>query len=241
MVFVRDHFGLSIIWHESIVSVMILSAAIFAIIAGPLSDKIGRKKVVIITNLVFLPGALICGLAPSKEILLFGRFVLGIAVGSAAMVIPIYTAEVAPINIRGRLVILNQVFLFAGQWFSSLVAAIFATFVNKDYAWRWMLGIAAFPALIQMFGFAFMPESPRWLVKKGEDEKAKIVLKKLRHLDETVEKEFTAIKKDVEEFENQKVTGYVWLMVLKDKNCRRALTVGTMMWIIHQFSGVNSV
>ena len=106
-----------------------------------------------------MAGSLILALAGSIAVLIIGRLVLGFGVGIAAMVVPIYLSESAPSAVRGRIVTVNILFIVLGQFLAYLIC------YALDTKWRWMLGIAAAPAVIQAIGMLFMPESPRWLLK----------------------------------------------------------------------------
>lgn len=107
------------------------------------------------------------------QVLVVGRFVIGLAVGLSSMTIPLYIAEVAPPNIRGRLVTINICFITGGQFIAGMVDGLFA---QTKGGWRYMLGLAALPAVLQLLGFLLssLPESPRWLVKKGRFEEVRI-------------------------------------------------------------------
>ena len=109
--------------------------------------------------------------APTISWLIAGRLVVGLGIGVASQIIPLYIAEVAPDEIRGKLVSFNIAVVTFGQFLS----AVTAYFLIPD--WRWMLGIAAVPSIIQFIGMFFLPESPRWLGKQGRDKKQQNVIK----------------------------------------------------------------
>ena len=134
----RDHFHLSPLWQEIIVSATILAAWIFSLVAGYLTNIFGRKWVVILASAIFTVGGFMMALAPTKEVLLAGRFTVGMAIGLASMVIPVYIAEVAPVQIRGKLVTINVCFITFGQFVASILAGLFSS--NTKDGWRWMLG-----------------------------------------------------------------------------------------------------
>lgn len=122
---------------------------------------------------MFTTGCLIMGFSPSITVLVFGRFVVGLGVGVAAMVVPVYLAEVAPKSIRGTLVNLNVTFITLGQ---VLALCICLALGNR---WRWMLGLAGVPSFLQGVGIIFLIESPRWLFKKGRYNEGTESIKKL--------------------------------------------------------------
>lgn len=112
-------------------------------------------------------------IAPTIPILVVGRFIVGLGVGVAAMVVPVYLAEISPKNIRGILVNLNVVFIATGQFLALVVCLLLG---NR---WRWMLGLAGVPAVLQGAGILFMSESPRWLFKNGRNQEAIKAIKKI--------------------------------------------------------------
>jgi len=105
------------------------------------------------------------------KLLVVGRFVIGLAIGLSSMTIPVYIAEAAPADVRGKLVTINICFITGGQFIAGMVDGGFA---ETEGGWRYMLGLAAIPAVLQFAGFVlYMPESPRWLVRKGFIEQVK--------------------------------------------------------------------
>lgn len=110
----------------------------FSLVAGYLTNIFGRKWIVVLASAIFTVGGLMMALAPSKEVLLGGRFTVGIAIGLASMVIPVYIAEVAPVQIRGKLVTVNVCFITFGQFVASILAGLFSS--DPVHGWRWMLG-----------------------------------------------------------------------------------------------------
>ncbi len=149
------------------VSCIIVGCLMGCVFAGPLSDKYGRKKLVIVTALIFLLSSLGCALATSNFIFIINRIIAGFAVGSASMLAPIYIAEISPAKHRGKIVSLNLFAIFLGQ-----SAAFFSNFLLTDVGgadnWRWMIGIQIIPSGIFFLILFFIPESPRWLVEKKE-------------------------------------------------------------------------
>ena len=144
---------------ELIVSMTLAGAAIGSLFGGPISDRIGRKGTILLADALFTIGSLVMAFTPSIVILVCGRFVVGLGVGTAAMVVPVYLAEIAPTTIRGILVGSNIVCVIFGQ-----VVAI-STCLALGNRWRWMLGLAAVPSILQGIGILFLIESPRWLFK----------------------------------------------------------------------------
>jgi MFS family permease len=146
------------------VSCIIIGCMAGCVFAGPLSDKYGRKKLLIFTAFVFLISSLGCALANQYYVFIINRIIAGFAVGSASMLAPMYIAEISPAKHRGKLVSLNLLAIFLGQ-----SAAFYSNFLLRDFGgadnWRWMIGIQVIPSGILFLLLFFIPESPRWLVK----------------------------------------------------------------------------
>src|SRR5213079_948454 len=126
-------------------------AMIGAAFAGRMSDRIGRRRLIIIAAVVFTGGSLLAAFAPTVGVLIAARFILGLAVGSAALVVPLYLSEIAPTAIRGAIASLNQLMIVGGILAAFIVNAILASSGN----WRLMLGLAAVPSMILLAGMLF--------------------------------------------------------------------------------------
>jgi sugar porter (SP) family MFS transporter len=167
-------YGLSNFLHGFTVAIAIIGAATGALSAGFPAERLGRKKVIIAIAFLFTVTSLLCALAPNWTSLLIFRFIGGLAIGASSVLGPMYIAEIAPADIRGRLVAFFQFNVTFG-----LLLAYTSNYVFSgigENAWRWMLGIVTLPSLI-FFGLTFLiPESPRWLVKHNRVDEAKSVL-----------------------------------------------------------------
>ena len=146
-----------------IVTWALIGAAGGSLVSGSISDKIGRKPVILLADILFTAGAVLMAAAKTIAFLMFGRVVIGLGVGIAAQIVPLYLAEVAPVELRGKLVALNTALITGGQVFSVVLVFI----IKPD--WRLMLGLDGVPSTLQFIGMLFMPESPRWLGKIGKD------------------------------------------------------------------------
>ncbi|XP_067684460.1 proton myo-inositol cotransporter-like [Haliotis asinina] len=240
MLLIRPYFKLDTIWTEVIVSGTVASAAIFSLCGGYLADYVGRRRAIMAASVVFTIGALVMGAAPDKELLLVGRIIVGIGIGFASVTVPVYVAEVAPKNIRGTLVTLNQLFITIGILVSSIIAGAFSEL--RDTGWRYMLGLAAVPGIVQFLGFLFLPESPRWMLDSGNQNKAREILVQIRGTTD-VEEEMAAIEQKLEEsrkassFKN----GCTLSQVLTTPHVRRSLFVGAGLQFFQQVCGINTV
>lgn len=229
--FIQQEFQISDQVIEWIVSSMMAGAALGALGAGSLSAKLGRKKSLMLGAILFVIGSILCGLATSPTMLIFARFLLGLAIGIASFTAPLYLAEVAPENIRGSMISLYQLMITAGI----LIAFLSNTAFSYYEAWRWMLGIIAIPGVLFLIGVFALPDSPRWLIMAGRKQEAIKVLHKLRG-DEKV------IQQEVQEIEEQlKVPQKGWSLFKENANFRRSVGLGVLLQVVQQFTGMNVV
>ena len=215
---------------ELTVAILLLGAVAGAAIAGWLADKISRRRTKIISGTVYVIGALGCAFAQSYWQILAGRFWLGLAVGTASFVAPMYIAEMVPPRIRGGFVSFNQLMITSGILLAYIADWGFASFSNN---WRWMFAMGAVPGAALAIGMYFMPFSPRWLVEKGREDDAHAVLDRYRFEEDDVDEEIREIK-EVSEAE-------VSLRELLAKGIRRMLVVGVALAIFQQIVGINTV
>ncbi|KAH9427050.1 hypothetical protein DERP_014951 [Dermatophagoides pteronyssinus] len=242
MVFIRDYFHLSTTMQEVVISVTILTAWIFSFIAGYLTNKFGRKLTIILASFIFTIGGFLMALAHTQYVLLLGRAIVGLAIGLASMAIPVYIAEVAPVDIRGKLVSTNVCFITFGQFVASIVAGLFS--YDPINGWRWMLGLASVPSILQMIFFFFLPESPRWLVQKGRYDDALNALRKFRTADtreDNIVIEFNNIKSSCLSSERERKNNTSISQILSNPTIMKALFVGSMLSIFQQIAGINTV
>ena len=212
-----------------IVSSLLLGAMAGAGAAGPLSDRLGRRNLIIMAAITFTIGALGAALAPNVAVLVVFRVVLGLAVGAAALIVPLYLSEVAPTEIRGAVSSLNQLMIVVGI----LVAYIVNALLASSEAWRLMLGLAVIPSIVLLIGMYFMPETPRWLVSRDRDDEAREVLRQTRD-EEAVEREINEIK----EVESEESGG---LSELRASWVRPALIVAIGLAVFQQIIGINTI
>ena len=232
LLFIPNDFKLSSFLQGAIVAGLLLGAMIGAAFAGRLADQIGRRRLIMIAAVVFTGGALLAAFAPTVWVLIAARFIIGLAVGSAALVVPLYLSEIAPTEIRGAIASLNQLMIVCGILAAYIVNAILASSGN----WRLMLGLAAVPAVVLFVGMLFMPETPRYLVHSGEEDTAQEVLEDLPG-DQRPEQRIDEIR-DVDEQE-QGATGLRALW--HAKWVRPALLVATGLAVFQQLVGINTI
>jgi len=185
LLYLREDFRLSSREQEIVVGVILVGAMAGALLAGRLSQRYGRRRVVMAVAVVFGVGAVAAAMAPDTLTLVLARFVLGLAVGGASNMVPVYIAEMAPPEIRGRLMVLFQLMVAIGQ----LVSYLCGWALAGSGGWRMMFGLAVIPAVVLVVGMAMLPESPRWLVEHGHREAARAVLARLRRPGEDIDAE----------------------------------------------------
>ncbi|SCU83884.1 LAFA_0D06480g1_1 [Lachancea sp. 'fantastica'] len=147
-----------------------LGAFVGSICAFPLADRLGRKRTIGLCSVLFTLAAIDMALAQSLPVLVAGRLVLGIAVGIAAQCIPIYLSEVSPSSARGTILALNTLAITSGQLFSCVLSWLI---YHKTGAWRVLFGLGGLPAIILLLLLNSLPESPRWLLLKGDPRAAR--------------------------------------------------------------------
>ncbi|TIB16773.1 hypothetical protein E3P92_01201 [Wallemia ichthyophaga] len=163
-------------YKELITSATTLGALISSLCAGIAADIIGRRLALTGADIFFTVGAIVQACAKDVWTMIVGRFILGLGVGWASCVAPLYIGELSPTRLRGRLVTVNGAFLTFGQ---VIAYAIGAAFANVDDGWRYMVGLCAVPSGLQLIALHWLPESPRFLLSRGKDEGARKVLARI--------------------------------------------------------------
>uniref|UniRef100_A0A6U0WVU3 Hexose transporter 1 n=1 Tax=Pinguiococcus pyrenoidosus TaxID=172671 RepID=A0A6U0WVU3_9STRA len=199
---VRDDYDLSDVAYEALVASTTASAALGALVAAGLNERYGRKPAILVAAVLFAAGSALMaslpssfGATPAFYVLLTGRVLLGVAIGIATVTVPMYISEAAPPERRGFLLVLNDLSVVTGQFIAGLVN------VGMDRAgqlWRVSVGLALVPGAVQLVGFVFLPESPRWLFSNGNNEEGRSVLMSLRSSAAAVEEEVEAIREEVQ-------------------------------------------
>lgn len=213
---------------ELITSAILVGGIFGALVSGPISDRIGRKRTVLIVAGVFVFGAIGTAVVTSVATLIATRFVLGLAVGAITQIMPVYIAEVAPAARRGSLVVLFQVMIAGGQLISYLVG--FGPHGN----WRLMFLLAMVPGIVLFLGMLRLPESPRWLVSQGEHDKARAVLTRIRGNEAQAAREVTDIMSV-----NHEEKG-TW-KDLRQRWVRPALVAAIGISVLCQITGINAI
>lgn len=235
--FLETKFGLNANLKGWAVSSAIVGCVIGVAIAGYIADRIGRKKTLIITALLFAISAIGSAMANDFTFFVVARMVGGVGVGAASMLSPLYISEIAPANKRGTLVSLYQLAIVLGiniVFFLNYKIANFGTEQwNIDTGWRYMLGSELIPALLFFIALFFVPESPRWLSKKGRDEEALDILCRVNSEDEA--------KKVHEEIKDALNHEKGTLRELFEPGLRTAMIIGVFLALFSQITGINAI
>ncbi len=245
--FIEPEFNLSKLELGWSVSSLTLTATLAMLLAGPLSDKYGRRLMLKYSAVLFAISAVASALAPNFIFLVVARMIGGFGVGASLILAPMYIAEIAPTNMRGRLVSFNQLNIVIGisvAFFTNYLIlklgqsdAGWAQALKIDeYNWRWMLGLETLPAILYFFGLYFVPRSPRWLVMKGLEEEARPVFLKVGS--ETEADELILAVKDSLKSETKKSLP---IRELFKPTMKLVLTIGIVVAVLQQITGINSV
>jgi SP family arabinose:H+ symporter-like MFS transporter len=229
--YMKEQFALNSIQEGWAVSVVLIGCMIGAGLAGPVSDRFGRRRFMLASAVLFLVSAVGCALPRTIAVFVIFRFVGGLGIGSAAVLSPLYIAEVAPARVRGALVSVNQLAIVTGILLAYFVNWLFAG-TGPDN-WRWMYGLGAVPSVFFFLLLLRVPESPRWLVKNGREEAARTVLTRadsaeaaaagLREIRETLALEEGSVRE------------------LFRPAFRRPLLIAIVLAVFQQITGINAI
>ena len=233
LLYIKQDYALSA-WMQGVVTTAVLIGAVGgAAFGGSLTDRFGRKPIIVAMAALFAIGSLLSAAATGVVMLFVARLILGVAIGTASMLTPLYLSEVAPKQKRGAIVSLNQLCITAGILISYLVDFGFA---NVAGTWRWMLGVGAVPGVLLGVGMLFLPESPRWLASKGRFDQAADVLRRLRDRQD-VDEELSGLHRDI-----VSEKGDVSLSALfAAPKARLPLIVGIGLAVFQQVTGINTI
>jgi SP family xylose:H+ symportor-like MFS transporter len=231
----KAHFELDATWEGWATGCALLGCAIGAALAGTLSDRFGRKKVLIFAAVMFLISAIGTAVPPTIGIFVFFRIVGGVGVGAASISSPMYIAEISPARMRGRLVSVNQFAIVTGflvVYFVNYFIALQGNEAwNQSLGWRWMFGSESLPAVLLLILLFFVPESPRWLTKQGREDEA---LGILTRVDGPVyaQAELGEIKETISRESGS-------LGQLLQPGMKIVLVIGIVLAVLQQITGIN--
>jgi len=246
--FIEPEFNLTKLELGWAVSSITLTAALGMVIAGPMSDKHGRRKLLKYAAILFTISAIGSALSGSFIWLILFRMIGGLAVGAALIIAPMYIAEVAPPEKRGQLVSFNQLNIVIGISIAFFTNYLILKWGNSDaewantlgfgkWNWRWMLGLEAIPAILYYLGLFVVPRSPRWLMTQNRKEEALIVMRKVV-TDEEATLQLNEVEQSIFEDKNKAKSK---LSDLFKKNMRKVIVIGLIVGVFQQIVGINAV
>ncbi|WP_166974096.1 sugar porter family MFS transporter [Brevibacterium atlanticum] len=231
--------GLTAVSEGVVTSSLVFAAAVGAVTCGQICDMIGRRRTILYLALLFFLGTLVVVFAPNVTLLVIGRILLGLAVGGASIVVPVYLSELAPHEIRGSISGRNEVAIVSGQLAAFVVNAIIGNvWGHIDGIWRVMFAICAIPAVCLFIGMLRMPESPRWLVEHNRRDEALAVLMTVR-TEERARAELGAVEVVAEASTGDQRVGYRKFVF--NKWLVRIVLVGMGVAVCQQLTGINSI
>ncbi len=229
--FLKDQFHLGSFGEGLVVSIVLIGCMVGAMIAGTASDRLGRRRFLLISAALFFASSIGCALPRDLTQFLIFRFIGGLAIGSVSIVSPLYISEIAPARIRGALVSINQMAIVSGILIAYFVNWVLVGAGSSN--WRWMFATGAAPAVIFFLLVLGIPESPRWLLKQGRESEALGVLGRVNSPDAAAV-EAKSIKDALTLEEGR-------LGELLKPGFRTALLVGIVLAVFQQITGVNAV
>jgi len=239
-IFYERHFGLTTpgltSWAKSSA---LVGCLLGALLSGVLSDKFGRKRLLILAGFLFTVSALGTALAPTFTLFIAARIVGGVGIGVASNLSPVYIAELSPARLRGRFVSLNQLTIVIGvlaaQAVNWLVAKDASAAWNEQFGWRWMFGAETVPALLFFACMFLIPESPRWLVKNDQEGPAQAVLSRVGGAD-YARRQLADIRQTLEHEVRQ-----VHFGELLAPRMLKILALGVFLAVFQQWCGINVI
>jgi len=246
--FLEPEFNLSKLELGWAVSSLTLSATLAMMLAGPLSNKYGRKRLLSFAAVLYAISAIFSALAPSFILLVIARMIGGFGVGMSLILAPMYIAEISPAKLRGRMVSFNQLNIVIGISVAFFTNYLILKLGQSDSEWtkslklgennwRWMLGLETLPAIIYFFALFIVPRSPRWLILKGRYDEALQTLKSTRS-EEIARNEIEEVKQSIL---SQTKTDRLPIKELFKPALKLVLSIGIVVAVLQQITGINSV
>ena len=219
------------------VAIATVGTIIGALIGGRSADRFGRRKLLFFIGILYVLGALGTALAPSHLVLMTFRFVGGLGVGLSSVCAPIYTAEIAPAKVRGRLVGLVQFNIVLGILVAYLSNYIVAQIVHDpQIAWRWMLGVMVVPSVLFLVFLMTVPETPRWLMAKGHEEKAIAISRRLCNTVEESDEQIQEIRDQLASAGSQATLSQFFT-----RRYFKVIALAFFIAMFNQLSGINAI
>ncbi len=231
------------------VSSLTLTSTLAMMIAGPISDKYGRKITLKWAAAFFIVSAILSALAPNFIFLVLARMLGGFGVGAALIIAPMYIAEISPSKLRGTMVSFNQLNIVIGISVAFFTNYLILSLGESDaswveslgigqHNWRWMLGLETLPAIAYFLALYLVPKSPRWLIMQGKIDAAKRIFQKVNNDPVAIEKQIKEVR---ESLESDDLESKVSLKDLFKPALALVLSIGVVIGILQQITGINSV
>ncbi len=238
LLYMKDDLNLSSFGEATVVSSLLFpGAALGALLGGRVADRIGRKRMLVGCGAIFLIGALGCALAANVEIMVAARIILGLGVGAASVTCPLYLAEMAPPDRRGRMVTINELMIVTGQMLAFAINALLDHVISDPHVWRIMLAVATIPAIALLGGMLFLPDSPRWYSLDERFDEAKTVLR-MSLKDKEADAEFAAI---IDRAARETTARTPWTTIRDVPWIRKVVLIGCGLAIVQQATSINTV
>ena len=217
------------------VAIATVGTILGALIGGRLADRYGRKNLLFAIGILYVTGSLGTALAPTHAFLMAFRFLGGVGVGLSSVVAPIYTAEIAPARVRGRLVGLVQFNIVFGILLAYASNAVIREIAHEETAWRWMLGVMAVPAVFFLIFLATVPETPRWLLAHGQEDRAVTISERLTSSQAECDEQIGEMKAQIaEDAAGGKVAFFT-------RRYRKVILMAFCIAMFNQLSGINAI
>ena len=232
LVQMSEHFGFHL---ESWISGLVVSIGVFAsffgaILTGYLSNTHGRRKSMHYASIFFILSSIVAAVAWNMQTVYFSRVLFGLSIGCVSVVVPIYLSEISPAKTRGKIITINNIALTCGQVLASVVAYSFIH-LSSGVGWRFMFGLGAIPAILQLWLLARLPETPRWLRQNDRRQEAEVITK-----------EFGLEEEEVQQSEkDQQMSFNIIRRMYSNRDIRFRLFIACGMHFFQQFAGINTV
>ncbi|KAI7889136.1 general substrate transporter [Mucor mucedo] len=232
---------LSTLMTGTITGLLLAGCFIGSLLAGPSAEILSRKRTIIIGSLIFIIGGALQTGANGYAMMVVGRFVAGLGIGALSMIVPLYQSELAPKEIRGRLIGLQQLMITIGIMIA-FWCGVGTEKRNGDSSWRIPLGVQVAPGVVLLIGAFFLPYSPRWLLSKGRNAEALTVLAQLHSDgDETAPHVVAEYEEILAQIELERAVAVGSYLELFQGKLRRRMILGMLIQVFQQFTGINSI
>lgn len=231
LLYIQRSFELAPGQESTVTAMLLVGAAIGAFLGGRVADSLGRRGTILLGAVGFIIGSIWCAFATSAFSLGAARTLLGVCIGGVSIVVPMYISEMAPPHVRGRLVSLNSLMIVIGQLVAFLTNSALASSGN----WRLMLGLGAVPGIVLLIGMLVLPDTPAYLVRRGQEGKALAVLRQMQG------DEATLAEVAVGEASSSADQRAAERLALKTPWVRRTVIIAMLIGVTQQVTGANAI